>query len=144
MSIWDDMLDRETGEKEGLEDRAQFRDDITPEELDKMLLSGIVRFQYRKKAKKGQPEDSGEIRTAWGTRKSAVITKIPHGGECPPKKVGYSLYFDMEKSDWRVFWSGRLIGVWDKVYTEPEFTKLYARLKAEEAKEKEEEVIPEE
>lgn len=108
---------------------------ISPEDLDKMLKAGVVHFEFRKKAKKGMPENSGEIRDAWGTRKGTIITKIPHGGECPPKNVGYTVYFDIEKDDWRVFRSDRLIGIWDKVYSDSEFAKAYADYKAELAKE---------
>lgn len=147
MSFWGDMRRRSSGEEERGEDKSVFLDQsmISPKELEKMLNSGIVHFQYRKKPKKGQPEDSGEIRDAWGTKENSVISKIPHGGKCPPKESGYTIYFDVEKDDWRAFLDGRLVGVWNKVYeTIPEFEKAYADFKKEEAKTEEEPVVPEE
>ena len=146
MSIWDDMLDRGEGAIRK-EDKAMFMtsDEISPKDLENMMRSGIVHFQYRKKPKKGKPEDSGEIRDAWGTKENSVITKIPHGGECPPKNAGYTIYFDMEKEDWRAFLDSRLIGIWNEVYDSiPEFEKAYAEFNKEEVKSTEEPVIPEE
>lgn len=134
MSIWNDIINESVGtEPEFVEIGSR----ITPEDLDRMLKNGVVHFVFRKKAKKGQPEESGEIRDAWGTRKGTIITRIPHGGECPPKNVGYTVYFDIEKDDWRVFRSDRLIGIYDKVYDDSEFAKAYTKYKAELAKEDE-------
>ena len=118
MSVWDDMQDRgnlETVKKE----------DTNPETLERMLNKGIVHFVYRKKPKKGQPANSGELREAWGTRGSQTIDDIPHGGPCPPKDVGYSVYFDLEKHGWRVFLSTRLIQIWWKVYSDEEFYEMF-------------------
>ena len=134
MSIWGNILDRGAGKKRK-EDESVFLNssEITPTDLAEMMRNGIVHFQYRKKAKKGQPEDSGEIRDAWGTKKSEVITKIPHGGECPPKRAGYTIYFDVEKGDWRAFLDGRLIGVWNTIYEdEEEYLTALAEFKKEE------------
>ena len=142
MSVWGGILDRGSGDVERKEDKVILvgPEVISPAELAKMLNTGIVHFQYRKKPRKGQPEDSGEIRDAWGTRKNSVITKIPYGGECPPKRVGYSIYFDLEKEDWRAFLDGRLVGVWNKVYDESEFEVAYAKFNAK----PKDEVIPDE
>jgi hypothetical protein len=106
---------------------------FTPEglsagKLDDMLKKGIVHFIYKKKPKKGQPEESGETREAWGTRFMDVVDKIPHGGDCPPKNVGYTVYFDIEKGDWRVFSEERLVGVWDHIYSSDEFEKEYSKI----------------
>ena len=101
---------------------------ISPAKLQEMLRTVIVHFQYRKKPKKGQPEDSGEIRDAWGTKQMTIISKIPYGGDCPPKRVGYSIYFDLEKDDWRAFAEWRLIGVCPKILTQDEFNKILPTL----------------
>ena len=129
------------GEKAGI--KFLTSDKISPKKLEQMMKSGIVHFQYKKKPKKGQPEDSGEIRDAWGTRLQKVISKIPHGGDCPPRDAGYTMYFDLEKDDWRAFLDSRLVGVWNNVYeTIPEFEKAYTEFKKEEVK-AEDESVPE-
>jgi len=132
MSVWADIHKRSSGEIRK-EDLYTFQDPsvIDAEQLRKMLNSGIVHFQFRKKAKKGQPWDSGEVRDAWGTRLNDVITKIPHGGYCPPKEAGYSIYFDLEKADWRAFSDNLLLGVCPKVFTQEEFNDLYPLLKSD-------------
>ena len=76
---------------------------ITNEELRNRMKEGKVTFQYKKK--------DGSIRTAIGTLKSDLITKKPAGGVCYPKQVGYSLYFDVEKDNYRVYAESQLIGV---------------------------------
>jgi len=76
---------------------------ITNEELRNRMKEGKVTFQYKKK--------DGSIRTAIGTLKSDLITKKPAGGVCHPKQVGYSLYFDVEKDNYRVYAESQLIGV---------------------------------
>jgi hypothetical protein len=123
MSVWGDIYDRGATGADRKEDIGVFMepDRIDANQLAKMLNTGIVHFQYKKKAPKGRPVDSGPLRDAWGTRKSTTITKIPHGGDCPPKRAGYSIYFDLEKQDWRAFMDGLLVGVWNKVYTDEEF-----------------------
>lgn len=101
---------------------------ISPSKLQEMLRNGVVHFQYRKKPKKGESEDSGEIRDAWGTKQMSIISKIPSGGDCPPKRRGYSIYFDLEKDDWRAFAEWRLIGVCPKIITQDEFNKILPTL----------------
>ena len=129
MSRWTDMEKKSSGDIIARELLYTFDDSISPDDLDQMLKQGIVHFQYRKKAPKGQPEDSGAIRDAWGTRKMDMgCIGMPHGGECEPKKSGYIVYWDLEAEDWRVFWPGRLLGVCKKVFTEDEFDKFYPTL----------------
>ena len=129
MSTWGEMRRKSAGEIRK-EDIYNFQDPsvIDAAKLQKMLNTGIVHFKFRKKAKKGQPWDSGEEREAWGTRVGKVITKIPHGGECPPKRAGYSIYLDLEKEDWRAFNDALLLGVCPKVFTEDEFNEIYPTL----------------
>ena len=118
MSIWSDIQDRSKGTVR--------KEDF---DIDSMLPKRIVHFKYRKKAKKGQPWDSGEEREAWGTKKMAIVDKIPHGGSCPPRDAGYTIYFDLEKSDWRAFRNDRLVYIEDKIYSEDEFfEKIYPTL----------------
>ena len=128
MSALGDMMKRGSDEEERIEDKSIFlevADGFKLSTLENMMKDGIVHFQYRKKPKKGQTV--GEIRDAWGTKKMSVVTKIPHGGDCPPKRVGYTIYFDVEKADWRAYWDGNVIGAWSKVYTEEEFHKELAK-----------------
>lgn len=128
MSVWGDMMKRGSDEEERIEDKSIFlevADGFKLSTLENMMKDGIVHFQYRKKPKKDQTV--GEIRDAWGTKNMSVVSKIPHGGDCPPKRVGYTIYFDVEKADWRAFWGGNVIGAWDKVYTEDEFHKELAK-----------------
>ena len=130
MSIWSDIEDRSEGTSVRAKEMNDFKDPsvISPAKLQEMLKTGIVHFQYRKKPKKGQPEDSGEIRDAWGTKQMTIVSKIPYGGDCPPKRVGYSIYFDLEKEDWRAFAEWRLIGVCPKILTQDEFNKILPTL----------------
>ena len=130
MSIWSDIEDRSEGTSVRAKEMYDFKDPsvISPAKLQEMLKTGIVHFQYRKKPKKGQPEDSGEIRDAWGTKQMTIVAKIPYGGDCPPKRVGYSIYFDLEKEDWRAFAEWRLIGVCPKILTQDEFNKILPTL----------------
>ena len=130
MSIWSDIEDRSEGASVRTKEMYDFKDPsvISPAKLQEMLKTGIVHFQYRKKPKKGQPEDSGEIRDAWGTKQMTIVSKIPYGGECPPKRAGYSIYFDLEKEDWRAFAEWRLIGVCPKILTQDEFNKILPTL----------------
>lgn len=132
MSVWADIRKQGNGTDIKVEDLNAFDDNITPEKLQEMLKKGIVHFQYRKKPAKGQPEGSGSIREAWGTKKMDVVSKVPHGGDCPPKRAGYSIYFDLEKEDWRAFADGRLIGVCNKIFTEEEFAMIYTKFLATE------------
>ncbi len=128
MSAWGDMMKRGSGEEERIEDKSIFlevTDGFKPSTLENMMKDGIVHFQYRKKPKKGQTV--GEIRDAWGTKNMSVVSKIPHGGDCPTKRAGYTIYFDVEKADWRAYWDGNVIGAWSKVYTEEEFHKELAK-----------------
>ena len=130
MSIWSDIEDRSEGTSVRAKEIYDFKDPsvISPAKLQEMLKTGVVHFQYRKKPKKGQAEDSGEIRDAWGTKQMTIVSKIPYGGDCPPKRVGYSIYFDLEKEDWRAFADWRLIGVCPKILTQDEFNKILPTL----------------
>lgn len=128
MSVWTDIQKRSTGDEVAKEDLYTFDETISPVKLQEMLKQGIVHFQFRKKPTKGQPEGSGSIRDAWGTKKMDVVSKVPHGGDCPPKRAGYSIYFDLEKEDWRAFADGRLIGVCKKIFTEEEFASIYEEI----------------
>lgn len=121
MSIWSDIQDR----SDGVVRKEDF-------DIDSMLPKGIVHFKFKKKLKKGQTEDDAEIREAWGTKKMDIVDKVPHGGECPPKRLGYTIYFDMEKGDWRAFLNNRLIFIDNKIYSEDEFfNKIYPTLKGD-------------
>ena len=130
MSIWSDIEDRSEGTSVRVKEIYDFKDPsvISPAKLQEMLRNGVVHFQYRKKPKKGESEDSGEIRDAWGTKQMTIVSKIPYGGDCPPKRVGYSIYFDLEKEDWRAFAEWRLIGVCPKILTQDEFNKILPTL----------------
>ena len=128
MSIWSDIQDKSAGVSIRKEDLYTFNTSVSPEKLQKMLKSGIVHFQFRKKPKKGQPEDSGDVRDAWGTKFMDIVNKVPHGGDCPPKNAGYSIYFDLIKEDWRAFRDDRLIGVCNKVFTDEEFAEIYTNI----------------
>lgn len=119
MSIWSDIQDR----SEGTVRKEDF-------DIDSMLPQGIVHFKFKKKLPKGETDESkAKIREAWGTKKMAIVDKIPHGGSCPPKDAGYTIYFDLERGDWRAFRNDRLVYVEDKIYSEDEFfEKIYPTL----------------
>lgn len=119
MSIWSDIQDR----SEGTVRKEDF-------DIDSMLPKGVVHFKFKKKLPKGVTDESkAKIREAWGTKKMDIVDKVPHGGDCPPKKLGYTIYFDMEKGDWRAFLNNRLIYIEDKIYSEDEFfEKIYPTL----------------
>ena len=113
MSIWSDIQDR----SEGTVRKEDF-------DIDSMLPKGVVHFKFKKKLPKGVTDESkAKIREAWGTKKMDIVDKVPHGGDCPPKRAGYTIYFDMEKGDWRAFLNSRLIYIEDKIYSENEFFK---------------------
>lgn len=134
MSVFDDIIIRSKTGENRLEDQNVYNPDITPDELQDMLKKGIVHFTYRKKAKKGQPFDSGSVRDAWGTKLGDVITKSSSGGYCPPKAAGYSIYFDIEKEDWRAFNDRLLLGAWTRIFDEEGYHKELARIEAEKRK----------
>ena len=119
MSIWSDIQDRSDGtiRKEDFD-------------IDSMLPKGVVHFKFKKKLPKGVTDESkAKIREAWGTKKMDIVDKVPHGGECPPKRAGYTIYFDMEKGDWRAFLNDRIVYIEDKIYSEDEFfEKIYPTL----------------
>ena len=119
MSIWSDIQDRSDGTVR--------KEDF---DIDSMLPKGVVHFKFKKKLPKGVTDESkAKIREAWGTKKMDIVDKVPHGGDCPPKKLGYTIYFDMEKGDWRAFLNDRLIYIEDKIYSEDEFfEKIYPTL----------------
>ena len=113
MSIWSDIQDRSDGTVR--------KEDF---DIDRMLPKGAVHFKFKKKLPKGVTDESkAKIREAWGTKKMDIVDKVPHGGDCPPKKLGYTIYFDMEKGDWRAFLNDRLVYIEDKIYSEDEFFK---------------------
>ena len=113
MSIWSDIQ----GRSEGSVRKEDF-------DIDSMLPKGVVHFKFKKKLPKGVTDESkAKIREAWGTKKMDIVDKVPHGGDCPPKKLGYTIYFDMEKGDWRAFLNDRLVYIEDKIYSEDEFFK---------------------
>ena len=120
MSIWSDMQDRSAG--------VVRKEDF---DIDNMLPKGIVHFKFKKKLPKGVTDESrAVIREAWGTKKMDIVDKVPHGGDCPPKRAGYTIYFDMEKGDWRAFLNDRIVYIEDKIYSEDEFFKdIYPTLK---------------
>lgn len=119
MSIWSDIQDRSGGTVR--------KEDF---DIDSMLPKGVVHFKFKKKLPKGVTDESkAKIREAWGTKKMDIVDKIPHGGDCPPKKLGYTIYFDMEKGDWRAFLNDRIVYIEDKIYSEDEFfEKIYPTL----------------
>ena len=119
MSIWSDIQDRSDGTVR--------KEDF---DIDSMLPKGVVHFKFKKKLPKGVTDESkAKIREAWGTKKMDIVDKVPHGGDCPPKKLGYTIYFDMEKGDWRAFLNDRLIYIEDKIYSEDEFfNEIYPTL----------------
>ena len=119
MSIWSDIQDRSDGTV-GKEDF----------DIDSMLPKGVVHFKFKKKLPKGVTDESkAKIREAWGTKKMDIVDKVPHGGDCPPKRAGYTIYFDMEKGDWRAFLNDRIVYIEDKIYSEDEFfEKIYPTL----------------
>ena len=121
MSIWSDIEDR----SEGVVRKEDF-------DIDSMLPKGVVHFKFKKKLKKGQTEDDAVIREAWGTKKMDIVEKVPHGGDCPPKRAGYTIYFDLERGDWRAFLNSRLVFIDSKIYSEDEFfNKIYPTLKGD-------------
>lgn len=119
MSIWSDIEDR----SEGVVRKEDF-------DIDSMLPKGVVHFKFKKKLPRGVTDESkAKIREAWGTKKMAIVDKIPHGGSCPTKDAGYTIYFDLEKADWRAFRNDRLVYVDSKIYSEDEFfEKIYPTL----------------
>lgn len=119
MSIWSDIQDRSGGTVR--------KEDF---DIDSMLPKGVVHFKFKKKLPKGVTDESkAKIREAWGTKKMGIVDKIPHGGDCPPKRAGYTIYFDMEKGDWRAFLNDRIVYIEDKIYSEDEFfEKIYPTL----------------
>lgn len=119
MSIWSDIQDRSDGTVR--------KEDF---DIDSMLPKGVVHFKFKKKLPKGVTDESkAKIREAWGTKKMDIVDKIPHGGDCPPKRAGYTIYFDMEKGDWRAFLNNRIVYIEDKIYSEDEFfNEIYPTL----------------
>ena len=120
MSIWSDIQDRSDGTVR--------KEDF---DIDRMLPKGVVHFKFKKKLPKGVTDESkAKIREAWGTKKMDIVDKVPHGGECPPKRAGYTIYFDMEKGDWRAFLNDRIVYIENKIYSDDEFfSKIYPTLK---------------
>ena len=111
MSIWSDIQDR----SEGVVRKEDF-------DIDTMLPKGVVHFKFKKKLPKGETDESkAKIREAWGTKKMEIVDKIPHGGSCPPRDAGYTIYFDLERGDWRAFRNDRLVYIEDKIYSEDDF-----------------------
>ena len=128
MSVFGDIRRRSDGKAVRKEDVHTYIEitDMPWEEMASKIAGamkeGIVHFAYKKKDKKTRSGIiEGEIREAWGTKKMEIVDKIPHGGVCPPKEVGYTIYFDIEKADWRAFRDERLVGFWTGVYTYDEY-----------------------
>lgn len=131
MSVWADIRSKSIGKERRKERSGEY---ITTETMPveemaakvaEMMKLGIVHFVYEKKDKRTRAGVvKGEVREAWGTKKMDIVDHIPHGGECPPKRVGYTTYFDCEKTGWRVYWDGKLVGFYDEIYTYPEFERL--------------------
>ena len=117
MSIWSDMQERGTGEAFKAEDV------ITKDNIEEKLRHGIIHFVYRKKPKKYQTV--GDEREAWGTKVMTIVDHIPHGGDCPPKRAGYTIYFDLEKRGWRAFWDASLLKVEQRYYTPEDMERLF-------------------
>ena len=119
MSIWSDIEDR----SEGVVRKEDF-------DIDSMLPKGVVHFKFKKKLPRGVTDESkAKIREAWGTKKMEIVDKIPHSGSCPPKDAGYTIYFDLERGDWRAFRNDRLVYVDSKIYSDDEFfEKIYPTL----------------
>ena len=120
MSIWSDIQDRSDGTVR--------KEDF---DIDSMLPKGVVHFKFKKKLPKGVTDESkAKNREAWGTKQMDIVDKVPHGGDCPPKRAGYTIYFDMEKGDWRAFLNDRIVYIEDKIYSDDEFfSKIYPTLK---------------
>ena len=120
MSIWSDIQDRSDGTVR--------KEDF---DIDSMLPKGVVHFKFKKKLPKGVTDESrAVIREAWGTKKMDIVDKVPHGGDCPPKRAGYTIYFDMEKGDWRAFLNDRIVYIEDRIYSDDEFfNNIYPTLK---------------
>lgn len=128
MSIWGDIRKRSDGMAVRKEDEHRYVsvEDMPWEEMAAKIAEemkkGIVHFIYKKKDKRIRGSViTGEERDAWGTKFMDIVDKIPHGGYCPPKQAGYTIYFDCQKADWRAFSDNRLIGFWTGVYTYEEF-----------------------
>lgn len=118
MSTWGDMARRAEG--------AVKKEDLN---INKMLTMGIVHFVYKKKdvVRKGVTIREGDVREAWGTKKMEIVDRVPHGGDCPPKRVGYTTYFDVEKGDWRVFWEDSIMELEPKIYSYEEFRRATSK-----------------
>lgn len=132
MSVWVDIRSKSLGKSKILEHTGEEISSVDVDPVDmhneivSMMKTGIVHFKYMKKdiVKKNGTVIKGTEREAWGTKYMPLVDKIPHGGDCPPKRVGYTIYFDVEKGDWRAFMDVNLIGYWDEVYSYTEFEKL--------------------
>lgn len=117
MSLWSDMQRRAEGAEIRKEDEVYVDTSvITPHDMNEMMGKGIVHFKYLKK--------NGEEREDWGTKFMELVDSVPNGGECPPKRVGYTTYFDVEKMGWRVFLSTRITGICKHIYNEEQFRKI--------------------
>ena len=103
MSVWADIRDKSIGKERRKERSGGYITvkDMPVEEMAEniaaMMKQGIVHFVYAKKDKRTRSGViKGEEREAWGTKQMDIVDHIPHGGECPPKRVGYTTYFDCE------------------------------------------------
>ncbi len=123
MSIWSDLQDTSSGANVRKEDL----------NIHEMLKRGIVHFTYLKKdtIRKGVVIKKGTEREAWGTKKMDIVDRVPHGGDCPPKRVGYTTYFDVEKGDWRVFWDDNITDLEPKIYSYDEFERIQEKIRKE-------------
>lgn len=132
MSVWMDIHKESTGAVDRKEDIGVFIDtdrmpvDKMADKIAKMMKDGIVHFEYMKKdvIKKNGTVIRGTKREAWGTKFMEIVDKIPHGGDCPPKRAGYTIYFDVEKGDWRAYLDSNVVGFYNDVYTYPEYERI--------------------
>lgn len=131
MSVFGDIRRRSDGKAVRKEDVHTYMslEDMTWEDMAakvaEEMKNGIVHFIYKKKDKKVRGTViPGDEREAWGTKKMDIVDKIPHGGYCPPKEVGYTIYFDCDKGDWRAFRDERIIGFWTGSYDYDEYQDI--------------------
>ena len=134
MSLWADGHKKNIG-LEGRREDEIFSTEVDEKVLLDLMKDGVVHFIYQKKDRKnrqGEIIKEGDLREAWGTKNSAIANKV-FGGPCPPKEVGYTTYFDMEKESWRVFLSTRLKAIWKEVIEPDDFRNNFEGIKSRHA-----------
>lgn len=71
------------------------------DELKERMRTGVVAFEFKKK--------DGTIREAHGTLKAELFSYIPKG---PERKIeGVTIYFDVDKDEFRSFRDENYIGM---------------------------------